>query len=155
MKQDLFQFHTPDAAELRSPYYRSLLLEADPSPDSLAAYPANSIIRALTNLEGLPVALLVAGPMKHGMEILNLSVHPDFRRQGLAGRLVEEFLRGRKESVRVCTGSTSFPALALYQKCDFRIQGIDPDYFLRNYDSPIYEAGIQLRDRLILQWIPS
>ena len=155
MKQDLFQFHTPDAAELRSPYYQSLLLEADPSADALDVHPGETVILALTRLDGLPVAVLVAGRTEHGMEILNLSVHADFRRQGLAGRLIREFLHGQSEMVRVCTGSTSFPALALYQKNGFRIQGVDPDYFVVNYDSPIYEDGIQLRDRLILRWNPS
>jgi hypothetical protein len=40
--------------------------------------------------------------------------------------------------------------LALYQKCGFRIVGVDLDFFIRHYPEKIYENGIQCRDMIRL-----
>lgn len=39
---------------------------------------------------------------------------------------------------------------ALYQKCGFRIVGIDRDFFTDHYPEPIYENGIWCRDMIRL-----
>jgi len=43
--------------------------------------------------------------------------------------------------------------LAFYQRFGFRVDSILKDYFIINYDEPIFENGIQLKDmlRLILK----
>ncbi len=44
--------------------------------------------------------------------------------------------------------------LTFYQREGFRVDSIDKDFFLVNYEKPIYEAGIQLQDmlRLVLEF---
>ena len=44
--------------------------------------------------------------------------------------------------------NSSIHQLAFYQKCGFRIVGVDLDFFTRNYPEPIFENGIQCRDMI-------
>jgi ribosomal protein S18 acetylase RimI-like enzyme len=53
-------------------------------------------------------------------------------------------------TLEVGTGNSSIGQLALYQKCGFRITGIDYNYFIRHYDEPIFENGIPCRDMIRL-----
>lgn len=43
-----------------------------------------------------------------------------------------------------------FYKLALYQKCGFRMTGIDKDFFVRHYEEAIFENGIQVVDMVRL-----
>ncbi|MNJ03534.1 putative N-acetyltransferase YvbK [compost metagenome] len=54
------------------------------------------------------------------------------------------------QTIEVGTGSTGVAQLALYQKCGFRMTGIDRDFFTRHYAEPIYENGMQLKDMVRL-----
>ncbi|MNW16937.1 putative N-acetyltransferase YvbK [compost metagenome] len=40
--------------------------------------------------------------------------------------------------------------LYLYQKCGFRIVGVDVDFFVRHYEEAIEENGIPCRDMIRL-----
>ncbi len=76
--------------------------------------------------------------------VLNLAVHPDFRRQRIATRLMEEILRESKErgcrffylEVRVSNaGARSF-----YERFGFEVSRIRKSY----YSSPIEDAVIMV-----------
>ncbi len=54
------------------------------------------------------------------------------------------------KTLEVCTGNSSIGQLALYQKCGFRMSGIERDFFIKHYHEPIFENGIQCRDRVRL-----
>ena len=54
------------------------------------------------------------------------------------------------QQLLVSTGDSSIGQLALYQKCGFRIESIERDYFIRHYPEVIIENGIQCRDRICL-----
>lgn len=47
------------------------------------------------------------------------------------------------KTIEVGTGNSSIGQLALYQKCGFRITGVDRDFFIRHYIEEIFESGIQ------------
>ncbi len=77
--------------------------------------------------------------------ILNLAVHPDFRRRGIATKLVEDVLNELKEidcrylylEVRV----SNLEAKKFYEHLGFRVTGIRKDY----YTYPIEDAVIMMR----------
>lgn len=54
------------------------------------------------------------------------------------------------KTIEVGTGNSSIGQLALYQKCGFRITGIDMDFFIKHYPEEIFENGIQCRDMVRL-----
>ncbi|AWE68994.1 putative iAA acetyltransferase [Pseudomonas aeruginosa] len=43
--------------------------------------------------------------------------------------------------------------MAFYQRVGFRVDKVVKNYFLDNYDQPIYEMGIQHKDMLRLSLI--
>ncbi|MNP84355.1 putative N-acetyltransferase YvbK [compost metagenome] len=54
------------------------------------------------------------------------------------------------KTIEVGTGNSSVGQLALYQKCGFRITGIDRDFFIRHYSEEIVENGIKVVDMIRL-----
>lgn len=56
-------------------------------------------------------------------------------------------------TIEIGTGNSSIQRLALYQKCGFRMASIDHDFFLKHYDEPIYENGIQCMDMVRLSLV--
>ncbi|PWJ41079.1 GNAT family N-acetyltransferase [Sediminitomix flava] len=49
------------------------------------------------------------------------------------------------------TGNSSIGQLALYQKEGFEIKNIKKNFFLDNYDEPIFENGIQCKHMIVLE----
>ena len=66
-------------------------------------------------------------------DMMNIAVHPDFRRRGVAQHLVEGLVAGLKEKdVRCLTlevRASNDPAIALYQKLGFVQVGRRPNYY--------------------------
>ncbi|MMZ68591.1 putative N-acetyltransferase YvbK [compost metagenome] len=78
----------------------------------------------------------------------------DYQGKGIGRQLVEQAIAKAKEhnatTIEIGTGNSSIQQLALYQKCGFRITGVDRDFFVRHYDEEIYENGIHCRDMIRL-----
>jgi ribosomal protein S18 acetylase RimI-like enzyme len=83
-------------------------------------------------------------------EIMNIAIAEKFQGQGYGKALVLdaiEIIRTSKiKTLQVGTGNSSIAQLGFYQKCGFRITGIDFDFFTRNYPEEIIENGIVCRD---------
>ncbi|WP_435921492.1 GNAT family N-acetyltransferase [Paenibacillus sp. DYY-L-2] len=136
-----------------------LLLLADPSRVKVdeylsrgscyVAHPASSSEEVI----GVFV-LLNTGP--ETVEIMNVAVREDAQGKGYGKFLVRQAIEIAKEqgvkTIEIGTGNSSLLQLALYQKCGFRIVGVDPDFFVRNYDEEIYENGIQCRDMIRMRY---
>ncbi len=131
-----------------------LLLEADPSEELVREYCSNGFVYgAAVDDELMGVYVLL--PLSDGIvEIKNIAVAEDARGQGYGKRLIQHALSEAERlgfgNVEIGTGNSSVDQLMLYQKCGFRIDSIDRDFFLRNYPEPIFENGIQCRDMIRL-----
>jgi ribosomal-protein-alanine N-acetyltransferase len=66
-------------------------------------------------------------------DMMNIAVHPDFRRRGVAQSLVEGLVAGLKEkNIRCLTlevRASNDPAISLYQKLGFAQVGRRPNYY--------------------------
>ncbi|WP_085507673.1 GNAT family N-acetyltransferase [Thalassobacillus devorans] len=131
-----------------------LLLEADPSEQLVQEYlERGECFIAEDNGEIAGVYVLL--PTRPGtVEIVNIAVKASCRGKGL-GRLlltdaIEKAAGYGYQTIEIGTGNSSIGQLALYQKCGFRLVGIDRDFFLRHYQEPIFENGIQCRDMIRL-----
>lgn len=130
-----------------------LLLEADPSERQVRSYLVNSrCYRAV--LDGQTVAVCVLQDKSDGVyELMNIAVDPDFQKLGAGSKLLQFVIDDAQHSgsrrLELGTGTFGYQ-LAFYQKAGFRVDGVDRDFFLINYDEPIYENGIQHKDMLRL-----
>ena len=131
-----------------------LLLLADPSKDMIDAYLKQSdIFTAKQNHETLGV--LVLFPLAtETVEIKNVALKPAFRGQGIGRFLIENAVQvallNRQKSICIGTANSSVGQLYLYQKLGFDITEIKRNFFIDNYNEPIYENGIQAKHMLVL-----
>ncbi|GEO68428.1 GNAT family N-acetyltransferase [Levilactobacillus acidifarinae] len=137
-----------------SPAIRDLLLQADPEWSQVMTYLPQSTGVALSWHHELVGVLVLTERPQRVLEVTNLAVLPEKQRHGIGQAAIHFAQQWGSEhgqtTLRVATGSTSLGPLYLYQKCGLRIVAVEPDYFTQRYSLPIWENGIQLRDRLVL-----
>lgn len=135
---------------------QKLLLEADPSVERVNQYLKDSLCYVAVRQNKI-VGVCVLKPInKNKFELFNIAVLPENQKSGIGSQLLQFVLDRLKEknieSVELGTGTFGYQ-LAFYQRFGFRVDSILKDYFIINYDEPIFENGIQLKDmlRLILK----
>ncbi|MBS4194217.1 GNAT family N-acetyltransferase [Lederbergia citri] len=132
----------------------SLLLLADPSQDLISDYlKRGECFVAENNHEKIGVFVLL--PTRPNMvELVNIAVAENYQGKGIGKQLVTDAMHRAKikgyKTIEVGTANSSINQLALYQKCGFRISGIDKDFFIRHYNEAIFENGIQAIDMIRL-----
>lgn len=131
-----------------------LLLLADPSREIIKYYVMRGesfVAETVNEVIGVYV-LLPTRPCT--VELMNVAVEKRHQGKGIGKHLVMsaiEAAKSRKYSrIEIGTGNSSIDQLALYQKCGFRVTGVDTDYFIRHYHEKIFENGIQCRDMIRL-----
>lgn len=86
-------------------------------------------------------------------EIKNIAVDSAFQRQGYGRMLVEYVIKhysGKFSKVIVGTGDSPL-TIPFYESCGFVQTYRVKNFFIDNYDHPIYEAGVQLIDMVYLE----
>jgi len=131
-----------------------LLLTADPSENLVKEYLKMGICY-IAEEKNQWIGVYVLLPIKEeSIELINLAVVEIYQGKGLGKKLVMHAVKEAKKLgykvIEVGTGNSSIGQLALYQKCGFRINRIDKDFFLINYEEEIYENGIQCVDMIKL-----
>ncbi|TVX93710.1 GNAT family N-acetyltransferase [Paenibacillus agilis] len=131
-----------------------LLLLADPSETIVTEYLQRGQCY-VAEIDRRIVAVYVLLPTRpETMELVNVAVHEDLHGQGIGKHIVNHAIdQARKQgykTIEIGTGNSSVGQLALYQKCGFRIVGVDIDFFVRHYPEEIIENGIPCRDMIRL-----
>lgn len=95
-------------------------------------------------LEGKIIGYICVEHIMDEGHILNLAVHPDFRRRGIGTKLMEEVLDElKKNDCRYLYLEVRFSNLGarkFYESFGFRVVGIRRDY----YTSPIEDAALMM-----------
>lgn len=131
-----------------------LLLLADPSEKLVREYISRGKC-FIMNLDGIIIGTYVLLPTRpETVEIVNVAVKEGYHGQGYGKQLVLHAIETAKgegyKTIEIGTGNSGIVQLALYQKCGFRMTSIDRDFFVRHYDKPIFENGIQVIDMVRL-----
>jgi ribosomal protein S18 acetylase RimI-like enzyme len=130
-----------------------LLLEADPSVHRIQTYlPLSRCFVALVNGEILGT-YVVRRMEERTFELMNIAVRKDHRGRGIGKAMLEHMIETLRvagaERLEVGTGTFGYQ-LTLYQKVGFRALSVERDHFLKHYDEPIFEFGMQHKDLLRL-----
>ncbi|WP_145409150.1 GNAT family N-acetyltransferase [Paenibacillus xylanexedens] len=138
--------------EEEKPY--ELLLMADPSKAMVDEYLSRGVC-FIAEYEGEMVGefvLLKTRP--ETVEIVNIAVQEELQGQGVGRHMIREAIEAARrlgcKTVEIGTGNSSFHQLKLYQRCGFRIVGVDRDFFVRHYEEEIIEGGIRCVDMIRL-----
>ncbi len=87
------------------------------------------------------------------LEIKNLAVAPAFQRRGYGQRLIDfiaETYQNGYAILQVGTGDSPL-TIPFYEACGFWRSHVVKDFFVKNYDHPIYENGVLLTDMVYLR----
>lgn len=129
--------------------YLSLLLLADEQESMIDRYIDKGEMYVLED-DGVKAEIVVCDEGNGILEIKNLAVEPQYKRQGYGKKLVEfvcEYYKAKHHTIRVGTGNSPL-TVPFYEKCGFKRSEVIKDFFTENYDHPIYECGIQLVDMI-------
>ena len=129
-----------------------LLYLADPSKESINDYISrgNLYVASIENEVVGAYVILKTRPLT--AEIMNISVNEAYQKKGIGKVLIEHAISTSKnlniKTLAVGTGNSSIDQLAFYQKCGFRIVGVDKDFFKKHYNEKIIENGIECVDMI-------
>ena len=129
-----------------------LLLLGDEQENMIDRYLARGTLHVLLDPE--PRAVCVVTDESGGvLELKNLAVAPAWQRHGYGGTLIEYICAryaDKFHTLQLGTGETP-GTLSFYRKRGFSEFCRVPNFFTQNYDHPIIEEGVLLRDMICLR----
>ena len=87
------------------------------------------------------------------LEIKNIAVARDFQRMGYGRSMIDFLLETFSGAYRVLRAGTGDSPLTtgFYERLGFHRADVIRDFFTTNYDHPILECGVELRDMIIYE----
>ena len=131
----------------------ALLLEADPSSVTIARYLQESHLVVARLDDAIVGVYVIKALAANTWELMNIAVAPELQGQGIGALLLHHALDQARQlgAKRLELGTGSFGhQLTFYQRAGFRVVAVEPDYFPQHYPEPLFENGLQHRDRLRL-----
>lgn len=87
------------------------------------------------------------------VELKNIAVRPEWQHRGFGGQMMTQIqtiaIDQGFQSLLVGTGDGSLAAIGFYLRQGFRFEQIRKNFF-DEYQTPIYENGIRLKDMVVL-----
>ncbi len=132
--------------------FLSLLLLADEQESMIDRYIDRGTMYVLDDC-GIKCECVVTDEGHGVLEIKNIATEPDHQGKGYGKALIDfvaEKYKGAYSILQVGTGESPV-TLSFYEKCGFVRSHSVKNFFIDNYDHPIYECGVQLIDMIYLQ----
>ena len=132
--------------------YLSLLLLADEQENMIDRYLENGTMFVLDD-DGIKGECVVTDEGNGILEIKNIATMPEFHGKGY-GRVLIDYVadryKGQYSVLQVGTGDSPL-TIPFYEKCGFVRHHVVKNFFTDNYDHPIFEGGVQLKDMIYLR----
>lgn len=128
----------------------SLLLLADEQENMIDRYLERGVMYALYDDGGVKAECVVTDEGNGVLEIKNIAVAPESQRKGYGKALIDFLIMtysGSFSVLQVGTGDSPL-TVSFYEKCGFVRSHSIKNFFTDNYDRPIYECGVLLRDMI-------
>lgn len=138
--------------KLNKKRYLPLLLLADEQEDMVERYLDKGIMYVLID-NGVKSECIITDEGNGILEIKNIATVPNYQGRGYGKALIDfvaEKYKKRYSVLQVGTGDSPL-TIPFYEKCGFSRSHNIKNFFVDNYDHPIYEYGIQLIDMVYLQ----
>ncbi|MDU4860519.1 MAG: GNAT family N-acetyltransferase [Terrisporobacter othiniensis] len=132
--------------------YMDLLLLADEQENMINKYLEKGDMFLLID-EGVKAQCIVTNEGSGVYELKNIATIPKFQNKGYGKMLINYILNYYKDCniMYVGTGDSTL-TIPFYKKCGFKESHRVKNFFLDNYDHPIFENGKQLIDMVYLKW---
>ena len=132
--------------------YINLLLLADEEEKMIDKYLERGDMYVLDD-NGIKAECVVTNEGNGVLEIKNIAVFPQYQGQNYGKKLIEFIIEKYSKDylvIQVGTGD-SLTTIPFYEKCGFKKSHIIKNFFIKNYDKPIIENGVQLIDMVYLK----
>lgn len=130
-----------------------LLLLADEQESMIDRYLDRGIMFALYDENDVKSICVITDEGDNVLEIKNIATKLDSQGKGYAKTLIkyiEENFKHKYSVLKVGTGDSPL-TIPFYEKCGFVKFDKIKNFFIDNYDHPIYECGVQLVDMIYLK----
>ncbi|WP_353095352.1 GNAT family N-acetyltransferase [Tissierella praeacuta] len=131
-----------------------LLLLADPSIEIINDYLHRGNCYLAYIEEKIVGVYVIIRTRPMTFELVNIAVDEAYQGKGIGKALLFNAIDNARELkgkiLEVGTGNSSISQLTLYQKCGFRITGVDRNFFRKHYKDKIIENGIECIDMIRL-----
>ena len=132
--------------------FLSLLLLADEQESMIDRYIDKGTMYILDD-DGVKCECVVTDEENGVLEIKNIATKPEYQKKGY-GKVLIDFVAMKYKAthsiLQVGTGDSPL-TIPFYEKCGFAYSHRIKDFFVDNYDYPIYEGGVQLMDMVYLR----
>lgn len=128
-----------------------LLLLADPEEKAIDKYINDSEVFSLIENEKVLGQCAVTEIDKHRCEIKNIAIYENIHKKGYGRKFINlicNYYRDKYTSILVGTADNG---IEFYEKCGFKISHKIKNFFIDNYDIPIYDDGVQCIDMIYLE----
>lgn len=129
-----------------------LLLLADEQESMIDKYINRGTMYVLDD-NGIKCECIVTDEGNGILEIKNIATEPKYQGKGYGKALINFIAmkyKGKYSILQVGTGDSPL-TIPFYERCGFVRSHSIKNFFIDNYDHPIYEAGVQLVDMIYLQ----
>ena len=132
--------------------FMDLLLLADEQEDMIEKYLDRGTLFALYD-DDLKSICVVTDEGDGNFELQSLATYQQFQAMGYATRIVKhifEYYKDKGQTMYVGTGDCPF-IVSFYKNCGFNFSHRLENYFIEHYNEPMFENGIQLKDKVYFQ----
>lgn len=132
--------------------YLNLLLLADEQESMIDLYLESGEMFVLDDC-GVKAVCVVTDEGNGICELKNIAVTPDVQRQGYGKKLINyliDYYSGKYFQIIVGTGDVPC-TIGFYKSCGFEYSHRIENFFTDNYDHPIVEEGVLLKDMIYLK----
>lgn len=131
--------------------YIDLLLLADEQEDMIDKYLERGEMFVLDD-NGVKGECVVTKESDGVYELKNIAVYPEYQHRGYGRALIEFLLFRYTDCKTMLVGTGDSPSiLDFYKSCGFVESHRISNFFIDNYDHPMYENGEQLIDMVYLK----
>ncbi len=131
--------------------YLDLLLLADEREDMIDRYLERGEMFVLDD-DGIKAECVVTKEAEGVYELKNIAVLPGWQRRGYARALIEFLSAHYPDCEALYVGTGDCPSiLSFYRTCGFSESHRVKNFFVDNYDHPMFEDGKQLIDMVYLK----
>ena len=132
--------------------FLSLLLLADEQEDMIDRYIEKGTVYVLDD-DGVKCQCVVTDEGNGILEIKNIATKPEYQGKGYGKKLIDFLIMNYRETYSVLQVGTGDSPLTVpfYEKCGFIRSHSIKNFFIDDYDHPIYEGGVQLVDMVYLR----
>ncbi len=133
--------------------YIDLLLLADEQESMIDIYLEKGTMFALYDKNSVKCVCVVTKECQNIYEIKNLSVYPEYKRQGYGRNMLNYIFDYYKDVCDIMIVGTGDSPLTIpfYKSCGFVPYRTVKNFFIKHYNHAIFECGKQLVDMIYLK----